>query len=157
MNSYNGFTPEQRMKALYWLKAQVKAGTRTAPTECMACGQKEGVIEAHSEDYSEPFGDHIGAYAFCYRCHMMIHCRFRSPEAWNSYRLQVRNGTVFAACYTRNFQKIVSYLTMSEVLIQRRQASRERTVLDDIHDANRLQTKTERKPKKPIAVTLSLF
>jgi hypothetical protein len=61
VNSYNGFTPQQRAHALRGLNREYAAGRRQRPTSCDACGQTEGVIEPHSEDYSEPFGDHIGA------------------------------------------------------------------------------------------------
>jgi hypothetical protein len=56
------------------------------PIRCDACGQTEGPIDAHSEDYSEPFGDHIGEHALCYRCHMAIHTREKNPEAWAIYK-----------------------------------------------------------------------
>lgn len=95
MNSYNGFTPAQRMKALNWLKGEWAAGRRTKGCQCDACGQTEGRIDAHSEDYSAPFGDHIGKYTFCYRCHMMIHCRFKNPEAWQIYKQHIREGRIF--------------------------------------------------------------
>src|ERR1700737_880157 len=42
-------------------------------------------IEVHSENYSEPFGDHIGEHGLCYRCHQMIHNRFRHAETWAIY------------------------------------------------------------------------
>ena len=85
VNSYNGFTPSQRMKALKWLKAQDRE-----PVEvCDACGSKANV-NPHSEDYSEPFGDHIGAFALCYACHMMVHCRFKNRDLWVIYRRGIR-------------------------------------------------------------------
>jgi len=74
------------MRALRWVTAQYAAGTRPRATVCDTCGQREGVLDRHSEDYSEPFGDHIGAYSFCFSCHMMIHCRFRNLAAWSAYR-----------------------------------------------------------------------
>ncbi len=106
MNSYNGFSPKQRYRALDWLKAEYKAGRRHRPRVCDACGQTEGVIEPHSEDYSEPFGDHIGAFGLCYRCHMMIHCRFRNRQVWDAYRQAVREGKRFQALHTRNFPEV---------------------------------------------------
>lgn len=87
MNPYNGFTPSQRMKAFRWLKAQDRE-----PVEvCDACGSKANV-NPHSEDYSEPFGDHIGAFALCYACHMMVHCRFKNLDLWLVYCGEVRLG-----------------------------------------------------------------
>ena len=62
MRSYNGFKPRQLMRVLVWLKQQYAAGLRRPPIACDACGQTKGIIERHSEDYSEPFGDHVDAY-----------------------------------------------------------------------------------------------
>ena len=65
MNPYNGFSPVQRVQALRWLKGEYAARRRQRPTSCDGCGQTEGIIQAHSEDYGQPFGDHIGAFGFC--------------------------------------------------------------------------------------------
>lgn len=104
MNSYNGFTPTQRMKALKWLREQQKLNLRTArPNKCDTCGQEHGILEWHSEDYSEPFGDHIGQYGLCYICHMMIHCRFKSKQAWSIYLQALKENKCFEAFQTRNW------------------------------------------------------
>tara|TARA_R100000773_G_scaffold36307_1_gene31302 strand:- start:1602 stop:1847 length:246 start_codon:yes stop_codon:yes gene_type:complete len=81
MKSYNGFTPKERTDAFIWLKGEYASGRREKGKVCDACGQTKGIVEDHSEDYSYPYGDHIGKYTFCYRCHMMIHCRFRNRLA----------------------------------------------------------------------------
>ena len=70
--SYNGFSAAQRNRAGRWLNAEYAAGRRTRPTRCQACGTTEGV-RGHSEDYSEPFGPHIGAFGLCHRCHLALH------------------------------------------------------------------------------------
>lgn len=95
LKTYNGFDHDARMKGFRWLKAEYAAGRRTKPTVCDACGQTEGQIAGHSEDYSEPFGDHIGKHALCERCHLMIHCRFKNPEAWAIYKQHIREGRIF--------------------------------------------------------------
>ena len=102
LKTYNGFDHDQRMRGLNWLRAEYAAGRRTRPLVCDACGQDEGPIEAHSEDYSSPFGDHIGQHGLCYRCHMMIHCRFKNAEAWETYKSHIRLGHIFAPV-GRNF------------------------------------------------------
>lgn len=102
MKSYNGFSPAQRMKALKWLKADKAAkGETMTPEMCEVCGQEWGPLSYHSEDYSEPFGPHIGAYALCYICHMMIHCRFRNPVAWGEYKAALKMGAIYRT-YGRN-------------------------------------------------------
>jgi hypothetical protein len=102
MNYYNGFSPRQRLDALRWFNAERAAGRRENPSSCDACGQTEGHISGHSEDYSFPYGDHIGRFGVCYRCHMMIHCRFKNAEAWETYKAHLREGRVFAPI-GRNF------------------------------------------------------
>ena len=136
MNSYNGFEPGQRYRALRWLKGEVAAGRRHPPTVCEACGQTEGIIEAHSEDYSDPFGDHIGAYGFCYVCHMMIHCRLKAPEAWKDYREAVRAGYRPPAQSARNFGAVKALLAGKVPLWRDEYENepRERTVLDEIDE-----------------------
>lgn len=110
MNSYNGFTHTQRMKAFNWLKIEYASGRRKKPTQCDACGQTKGILEHHSEDYSAPYGNHIGAWSLCYRCHMMIHCRFRNKTAWRRYRERLATGIIFAPFYTRNFKLFAQQL-----------------------------------------------
>jgi hypothetical protein len=53
-NAYNGFTSSERDRAFAWYKGELAAGRRHRPTVCDVCGQTDGVIEAHSEDYSGP-------------------------------------------------------------------------------------------------------
>jgi hypothetical protein len=137
MKSYNGFTAADRMKAFNWLKDEYAKKTRTRPTVCDACGQKEGIIEAHSEDYSAPYGDHIGAYGFCYRCHMMIHCRFNALHAWNTYRDMVSAGYQFPPIHARNFRAITDFLNNphNQETFERKGEARTHTVLDTIHSS----------------------
>ena len=141
MKSYNQFTPKQRMKAYNWAKAEYAAGRRTRPMECDACTQNLGIIEPHSEDYSgPPFGDHIGAYGVCYACHMMIHCRFRAPDAWHAYRAAVRDGAIFKPFHARAFGAFARLFlggTLPEPT--RFRAAAGNTVLDEIEAAQRPQ------------------
>lgn len=129
------------MKAYSWLKAEYAAGRRTRPMECDACGQDLGIIEPHSEDYSgPPFGDHIGAHGVCFTCHMMIHCRFRSPETWNAYRQAVRNGAIFKPFNGRVFGVFArTFLGTSLPEPARLRPPTGLTVLDAIEKARRPQ------------------
>lgn len=108
MKSYNGFSPELRNKSQRWINAEYAAGRRQRPTKCVACGQTKGIFDAHSEDYSEPFGDHIGEFGICFVCHMMLHCRYRNKEAWEEYKACVRLGYMFKPFHTRNFGSFAS-------------------------------------------------
>jgi hypothetical protein len=144
VNSYNGFSPEQRYRALDWLKGEYKAGRRHPPTVCDACGQTEGIIEAHSEDYSDPFGDNIGAFGLCYRCHMAIHCRFRNRQAWDAYRQALREGKHFQAMHSRNFPEFSKQLRGTEVPFEAGPPPR-RLVLDEIDAGMYLPAGTPKK------------
>lgn len=106
MNSYNGHSPAQRMKALGWFKKQLAAGLKDPrPLECECCGQTCGLLMWHSEDYSDPFSlEHIGKHGLCYRCHMIIHCRFKSPEAFIQYATALFVGKQFAPMMHNNWE-----------------------------------------------------
>lgn len=103
MNAYNGFSPQQRNRAQAWLNAQWRDGALARPAVCCACGQEHGPIDAHAEDYSEPFAQgKTDEYHLCFLCHMMVHCRFRNRAAFDRYREAVVNGITFAPM-GRNF------------------------------------------------------
>lgn len=96
MNSYNGFSPNQRIKALNWLKKQWAMGIRKEkPKKCDICSQTEGYLAYHSEDYSEPYGEHIGAFGLCYTCHMVIHCRFRNKNMCDIYLNAIKDNKCY--------------------------------------------------------------
>lgn len=95
---YNGFSGSLRDRSSPWLRRQYALGVVARPTECEVCFQTHGAIGHHAEDYAEPFGPHIYEYRLCYRCHMVLHCRFGSEQrtaGWNRYRAEVRAGYRF--------------------------------------------------------------
>lgn len=104
MSAYNGFSGALRAQAQRWLNAQWAAGTLARPTVCCACGQDEGVIDAHAEDYGLPFAaGKTDEFHLCFACHMAVHCRFRNPRAWDAYRRAVAKGARTAPFATRHF------------------------------------------------------
>lgn len=112
MNSYNGFTSAERTKAQRWLNEEYRAGRRVRPTSCVACGQDRGVIEAHAEDYSGPPYERVDEFPLCYRCHMLVHCRFRAPYAFEKYVRSLELGMVWPAMQTRSWPAIQAYLAV---------------------------------------------
>lgn len=117
MNSYNGFSGAQRMRGFNWLKGEIAARRRNArPTMCDACGQTAGHLEWHSEDYSEPFGPHIGAYGLCFVCHMMLHCRSKSPDKWQTYRQFVREGATYPPLTGRDWHTFRARYLVADTL-----------------------------------------
>jgi hypothetical protein len=129
---YNGFDHEARMKGYRWLQREYAAGRRVRPIVCEACGQTEGKIAGHSEDYSEPFGDHIGKYGLCERCHLTIHTRFKNPEAWAIYKQHIREGRIFEP--VRGFQAFCGQTLNAKgrSVPYKQGPTRERTILDDL-------------------------
>jgi hypothetical protein len=82
VKDYNGFFGAQRDRAQRWLNREWGAGRLVRPSECVACGQTEGVIQAHAEDYSEPFRAGVtDGFHLCVICHTMVHFRSKNPKA----------------------------------------------------------------------------
>ncbi len=111
MNSYNGFSGEQRTQVQRFLREEERAGRLLWPTRCEACGQKEGVFDCHNEDYDKPL-EYVG---LCYVCHMMLHCRFRAPESWRRYCEAIMMGVRFGPVHTRDFAFIKLLLAGKDV------------------------------------------
>jgi hypothetical protein len=95
-SSYNGFVWSEHQRAYNWLKREWAAGRRVkVGPECNVCGQRQGYLMTHSEDYSAPYGEHIGQWSLYYWCHMLIQCRFRAEDVPMSSGVPhlVSNGT----------------------------------------------------------------
>ena len=93
LKAYNGFSEAQRNKAQRWLNASWASGQLVKPERCVACGQTHGVIDAHAEDYSEPFRAGVtDGFHLCFICHMQVHCRPHNRRAWSMYRMRVETG-----------------------------------------------------------------
>ncbi len=126
MNGYNGFSGKQRLAALKWFRNQQAKGMKPHnPSECDICTQTNGALEWHSENYSSPFGKHIGQFGLCYICHMMIHCRYKNQTAWKIYKQAIKDKKMFKnykgrhwmffkrECLDNNFN-MVSYDTVEK-------------------------------------------
>jgi hypothetical protein len=114
MLSYNGFTGTQRNRAQAWLNKQWAVGAFNRPCQCVACGQTEGLIDAHAEDYSEPFAEgKTDAFHLCFTCHMMVHCRFGNAFAWLRYKRAIGSGIRYAAFRCRSFPTFKSYFLIN--------------------------------------------
>ena len=101
MKTYKQWSSEERQK-MYQLTKRLLAeqGIPLKPPKCNRCGQTEGIIEYHNNDYSHPTKY---LEPLCYRCHMAIHCEDRVPEAVKKYFEQVKNGKTFPPVFSRNF------------------------------------------------------
>lgn len=94
----------------------------------------------HSEDYSSPYGPHIGQFGLCYVCHMMIHCRFSAPEAWHRYCDLVAEGNQFGPLLKANFYAIEALCGwgLGAPLMRHVNKRRVVTVLDEIEEGHYL-------------------
>jgi hypothetical protein len=95
LGSYNGFPGSLRSASYGWMVAEIRAGRVKPPSCCQACAETRGRIDYHTEDYSKPFGPHIYEFELCFRCHMMLHLRFRQPAQWERYIKALAIGAVY--------------------------------------------------------------
>jgi hypothetical protein len=130
VKDYNGFSAKEREDAYEWLKEQWRLGKRPKPEKCCACGQTEGVLMAHSEDYSKPYGDNIDRYPLCYICHMMVHCRFRNPEKFAAYAKIVSAGGRFKAFPGANWDGFRRAFLVAQTLPQHKDGGEPNNVLE---------------------------
>lgn len=88
MNSYNGFTSNERAKVGKIQFQAIKSGKFPKPTVCELCLGTNGQMQLHNEDYSKPFED---AHPICRACHLALHIRFTKPERWIKRMAIIRN------------------------------------------------------------------
>ncbi|MBH0778807.1 hypothetical protein [Nocardia bovistercoris] len=88
MSAYNGFSGEYRNQVQARLEDKWSSGEWPRPAECTVCGQAEGAIHGHLEDYSRP-----ETYVpLCITCHLILHMRYREPSMWEAYTRWIRDG-----------------------------------------------------------------
>jgi hypothetical protein len=103
VDSYNGFSPQERAANGAALLKALKAGTVPIPSgPCALCGDAIVPLEYHSEDYSKPYKwSRPAAYPLCRSCHRnKLHKRFGNPEMWEAFKAHVRRGG-----YARDLKK----------------------------------------------------
>ena len=104
MKSYNGFSPKERLEGDKIIKQAIKDGILKPLDECSCalCGQDKGIRHYHNEDYSK---ENVvkDAICVCWRCHMMIHCRFKHKEAYIKYAKEIKSGKKYPPVYKNDF------------------------------------------------------
>jgi hypothetical protein len=88
MGTYNGHSGAKREQVQRYLNKRWAEGSMARPACCVACGQTEGALHAHHEDYDRP----DEWVPLCITCHLMLHCRNRNRQAWDTYRHRIRMG-----------------------------------------------------------------
>ena len=110
MNSYNGFTSEQREKKQRELNKLIKKGiVPKASGNCMMCNDPDAKVEYHDENYGEPYSWEVPhTYILCQHCHRhKLHKRFDKPLMWKSFKAHVRRGGYGSDLKDRNIKKEV--------------------------------------------------
>lgn len=102
MHSYNGFTPQQRYEGDRIIKKAINNGQLEQPTKCRVCGQTEGILHYHAEDY-RPSKILKNCRCLCWRCHMILHSRYRNRDAFNKYFNEVLGGKKYPPVYKHDF------------------------------------------------------
>lgn len=111
MKSYKGWTPAQRRESLKKTKEAIKNGEIPPPTKCNRCGQTEGIIQYHNEDYSHPTKY---LEQLCWTCHMMHHSKRRTPISVVMYFDNVAEGMVPDPVYRHDFAQLDKYIIEEE-------------------------------------------
>lgn len=88
LSDYNGFPGKMREAVGRRMTKRWNSGESARPSVCAACGQTEGAIHGHNEDYSTE-----DVYLpLCITCHLMLHMRFHHADLWELYKKAVRHG-----------------------------------------------------------------
>ncbi|HEY1229550.1 MAG TPA: hypothetical protein VGF26_19765 [Ramlibacter sp.] len=89
LGAYNGFPAEVRLTADRKIKVALELGLIPPAKKCSVCGNVQGRIDYHAEDYSRP----LLVAPICMKCHMALHNRSRSPGyARNWQRIVIAHG-----------------------------------------------------------------
>ena len=90
MSPYNGFSPEERMKAWKVQKDLLSKGKirdwKAMP--CEICGQHNPTSMPHLENYFVVTEFH----PLCVQCHITLHSRFSYPTEWKKLLFDILNG-----------------------------------------------------------------
>jgi hypothetical protein len=124
MKSYKKWSPEFRRASLKLTNKAKKHGWVQEPKCCNRCGQTEGILHLHNEDYDVTFytlekvfnrfpisitDDELTAIRevlepLCWRCHMMHHSVRRSPEAVKKYFKEIAGGKRYPRVLRHDFK-----------------------------------------------------
>lgn len=88
LSPYNDYSGELRVLADRKIKIAIELELIPPAKECgcSVCGTTEGRIDYHNEDYSHP----LRTVAICYKCHLALHNRFRSPGFAASWEKRIK-------------------------------------------------------------------
>jgi hypothetical protein len=98
--NYKQWTGAERAASLAKTKAAIAAKIIPPASKCKICGQTDGIIQYHNEDYSDPIKY---LRQSCWRCHMMHHSERRATETVKAYFDAVRAEKRFPPVHKHDF------------------------------------------------------
>jgi hypothetical protein len=101
MANYKGWTDEERRSSMRETNKAIKKGVIPPPNKCNRCKQTKGIIHYHNHDYSDPIKY---LEMLCWRCHMIHHSRWRSPQKCIDYWEQILQGKQFPPVFKHDFK-----------------------------------------------------
>lgn len=121
MKSYKKWSAEERQRSLALTNRAKRLGLIPPATKCSICGQSEGIIQYHNENYDATLqyvpklllgtatDEERKAIAealvpLCWRCHMVHHSMHRNKEAVERYFAEVRGGKRYPPVYRHDFE-----------------------------------------------------
>ena len=129
MRSYKKWSKEERQKSLRITNKAKELGLIKNPTCCNRCGQKEGILQLHNEDYdftllelpellknkenlTQEQLDKIAncLEEICWTCHMIHHSEHRNKEAHDEYFRKIKEeGFMPEPVFKHDFSKLKKY------------------------------------------------
>jgi len=123
MRNYKGWSGDFRKESLKLTNAAKKMGWIENPSKCNRCGQTEGILHLHNEDYDvtyytlkEVFNrfpisitveeqEKVNSVLeqICWRCHMLHHSVRRNKQAVEKYFEEIKNGKKYPPVYKHDF------------------------------------------------------
>ncbi len=123
MRNYKGWSGDFRKESLKLTNAAKKMGWIENPSKCNRCGQTDGILHLHNEDYDvtyytlkEVFNrfpisitveeqEKVNSVLeqICWRCHMMHHSVRRNKQAVEKYFVEIKNGKKYPPVYKHDF------------------------------------------------------
>jgi len=96
------WTREERFASYVQTQAAIENGDIKPPTElgCNRCEQKQGILQYHNHDYSDPIKY---LEPLCFRCHQVLHAEWHSPKECQLYLEGVVLGSQWPPIHKSDF------------------------------------------------------
>jgi len=96
MKPYKGFSPVERIQGQRVIEKAVAEGRYPKAERCSSCGQKDGRLDYHADDYNlETILEQTRI--LCYNCHITHHILHNNPnnQGAHFYEIAVQRGRIF--------------------------------------------------------------